>query len=119
VCGARLPRSAADTFVDGNDVANNNGFGPKDGKWLCELPFRQGGTFKCFMMEPKTVMDQKTLSNTPVYELGCEFVQGTRVRDQWTVYHSWKWFEKWHDKVGFLFCTMGWLKMTPPAKIAC
>jgi hypothetical protein len=99
VCGSRLPRESQDLAVELMDGSGQNGFGPPNGKWLCQLPFRQGGTFKCFLMEAITVMDQKTCSYTPAFVLGCEFAQGLMKREQWQVRHGWRWFEKWHEKM--------------------
>jgi len=109
VCSAPLPK--ADDPAQQNRVRNHRmsmqvvspmhygDFGPSDGKWLCALPFRNGGTFRCFVKDSASVMDQQTWSQTALYILGCEFVQGMMFQEQWTARHNWAWFEKWDSKM--------------------
>ena len=74
-------------------------FGPSDGKWLCTFSYRGGGTFRTFVKDSASVMDQQTWSQTALYILGCEFSQGLLYQEQWTARHNWSWFEKWHKKM--------------------
>jgi hypothetical protein len=110
VCNAMLPRP--DDPHQQNKVRNHresmqvvapmgNGgdFGPADNKWLCSLSFRNGGDFKVFVKDSVSVMDQHTWSQTAIFILGCEFVQGMIYQEQWTARHNWGWFEKWHKKI--------------------
>lgn len=73
-------------------------FGPPDGRWLCSLSYRGNGVFKAFVKDCVTVMDQQTWSQTALYILGCEFMQGQIYHEQWAARHNWAWFEKWHKK---------------------
>ncbi|KAH9260285.1 hypothetical protein BASA81_001455 [Batrachochytrium salamandrivorans] len=109
VCNAQLPRAndpVQQTRVRHHRESmqvvaplNAGGeFGPPGGKWLCQLPFRNGGTFKCFVKDCASVMDQQTWGQTALYILGCEFTQGMIYQEQWTARHNWTWFEKWHKK---------------------
>jgi len=111
VCNAELPR--ADDPAQQNRVRNhrmsmqvvspmafaNGEFGPSDGRWLCSMGFRNGGTFRVFVKDSVLVLDQQTWSQTPLYILGCEFSQGMMYQEQWTARHNWMWFQKWHKKM--------------------
>jgi len=111
VCNAKLPNPDAPKMQEkvqqrrmsvqinaASFIPPPSGFGPADGVWLSSVPFRNGGTFKAFVMDAVSVMDQQTWEQTAVYIVGCEFTNLT-VHEQWTARHGWKWIEKWAAKL--------------------